>query len=955
MILHKHNLFILLLIFFSISTIRSQSYSVIGRIVESANKQPLQQVTIRIYKNQKDSLFVGGTTSDKNGFFSFKNTQIGKFFIRIEYMGYKKQFKNFEFKSESKGIDVGTITLIQSNINLSEAVVVGRLPEVVVKQDTLEYNPEAYKLQPGSVVEDMLKRMSGVEIDTEGKIKVAGKEVKKVFVDGKEFFGNDPTVATKNFTTDMIERIQVIDKKSDLTLLTGIDDGEEETVINLTIKKGMKKGWMANLQGGLGKEVIANSVNGTRYESNALINRFFGESQFSVIANGNNTNNQGSRDWGSGFNSQMGLKGGRSLGGNNSGITTSNVVGVNGAFAINDKLKIGGNIMFNSSDNFVSQTTNRKNLLKDSVSFNKTRSENQYNSDNFSTAFKIEYKPDSAWTFIFTPTISVNKSNSYNNDTTALLAGIKQDSINSTNKHSFNKNIGLSLNSRFDISYQFKTKGRRLSFSIEGGHNEGDGFGTIYANTIYQQRGYSRLQDQQIVNKSSNNSFRFYTTYVEPIGTNNFLQFSYSLKTNYSYSDKFSYNHNQDHNLKEYTILDSVYSKSLENSYINQQIGTSLRAVREKYSYTVGIELTPSVTHSKTFLLDSIFSYRPSHSVINYAPNLEYNYRFDRSHNLRINYRGQSKQPSISQLDPSKSQSSSTSITKGNPDLLPTFNNNLTIRYTGNNKETQRSLMATIQCQYIVNSIINKTSYDADGNRLTEYVNENGEWNSSLALMYNTPIGGSKFQINNYYTGSYNNQIGYSAYRTNGSASLPLKNKSNTLSLNDNFGIIYRNAWLYSQLRGSVKYAKSRNSLASLQDNETMTNSISYNAQFTLPYGLSLSSDIKYSENRGFSAGFDKNETIWNAELSKTIFAKNQGTLRLKIFDILRQQLNYSWVSNAQYVQDSQFNTLSSYFMLFFNYRFNSVGAGQRNSRRGEFHRRDSENEGGEFRRGDSF
>lgn len=944
----KSALSILSLVLF-VNSALGQSSAISGKIFESISGAPIQSVTVRVYKVNKDTVLIKGSASDSKGVFLIDNLPKNKYLVRFDCMGFKKKFQNVDAKGTTKSpTNMGSIYLEESQINLQEANVVGRTPEVVVKQDTLEYNPAAFKLQSGSVVEDMLKRMSGVEIDTEGKIKVAGKEVKKVYVDGKEFFVNDPTVATKNFTTDMIDRIQVIDKKSDLTLLTGIDDGEEETVINLTIKKGMKKGWMANLQAGAGNEV-GDTKNGMRYESNALINRFFGDSQFSVIANGNNTNNQGSRDWGSGFNSQMGMRGGRGGGGNNSGITTSNLIGVNGAFAVSDKLKIGGNIMFNHSDNFANQESSRRNLLKDSVSFNNSRSINDYNSDNFSTALKFEYKPDSIWTMIFTPTISINKSITNNNDTTELLAGEVRDPINSTRKISYNKNTGVSLNGRFDVSYQFKTKGRRLSFSVEGGHNEGDGFGTIAATTFYQRRDTTITQDQHILNNSDNNSFRFYTTFVEPIGTNNFLQFSYSIRTNDSHSDKYSYNKEYPTDLL-YTILDTIYSKSLENSYVNQQIGTSFRVVREKYGYTFGIDLTPSISKSKTYLYDNIKSDLPSRSVINYAPNLEYTYRFDRSHNLRIDYRGQSRQPSISQLDPTEVRSSATSITIGNPSLLPTYNNNMTIRYTSNNRETQRSLMTTIQAQYIVNSIINKTSYDADGNRTTKYVNENGEWSSSIALMYNTPIGKSKFQINTYSTGSYNNQIGFTAIRTKGIESPPVKNTANTLSLNENLGVIYRNDWLYSQLRGSIRYAKSTNSLATLSKNETMNSSISYNAQFTLPAGFSLSSDIKYSENKGFTAGYSKSETIWNAELSKTLFQRKQGTIRLKIYDILKQQLNYNWVSNAQYIQDSRYNTLTSYFMVFFNYRFNAMGG--RSSNRGEFRNRDG-NGGGGFRGGD--
>lgn len=935
----------LILFVLASSTAFAQNLTINGHVLESANNSPIPQVTVRIYKNDKDTTFVKGGVTDQKGEFTLLSIPKGKYLVRFDCLGFVKTFKAIELKVASKtAVSMGTIRLTQSDFNLKETTVIGRIPEVVVKQDTLEYNPEAFKLQPGSVVEDMLKRMSGVEIDTDGKIKVAGKEVKKVYVDGKEFFANDPTVATKNFTTDMIDRIQVIDRKSDMTILTGIDDGEEQTVINLTIKKGMKKGWLGNLQSGAGREVSEKASNDIRYEANALLNHFQNESQLTLLGNTNNTNNNPSRDWGGDFGQQMGMRGGRGGGGNSSGITTAGLLGVNTAYEVNKKLKIGGNIRYNHVDNVAEQTSTRKNLLQDSVSFNDSKSSTNYISDNFNASMRMEYRPDSAWTFIFTPTLSVNRSTTNSTDTTSLMAGYEKEMVNHTGKESYNKNNMYNVNAQLDIAYDFKKKGRRMSLSFEAGRNEADGDGSILAQTHYFRTNRDITQDQQIINNSYNNSFRINTTFAEPIGVNNFLQFSYSLRTNDSHSDKYSYNKDNASGL--YSLLDTIYSKSLDNSYINQQIGTSFRVVREKYGYTVGIDFTPSTTSSKTYLLDSVKNYVPSRSVVNYAPNLNYTYRFDRTHNLRIDYRGQSRQPSITQLDPSKTQSSSTSISFGNPDLLPTFNNNMTIRYTGNNRETQQSVMMMAQGSYVINSIVNKTSYDSNGNRTTTYDNVNGEWNGTLALMLNSPIGKSKFQVNTYTTASYNNQIGYISSRSNPE---PDMNTSNTLSMNENLGFIFRNDWLYSQLRGNVRYAKSVNSIASMQGNETMTNSVSYNAQITFPHGISLSSDIRYSQNKGFSSGYSKSETIWNADISKTIFKRNNGTIRLKIYDILRQQLNYNWTSTAQYVMDSQYNTLTSYFMLFFNYRFNA-GMGGRSMNRGDFRSRDMNGSGGGFR-----
>ncbi len=914
------------------------TFTATGRVLDAKTKTVIEGASVRLMK-QGATAMLSGAVTDRNGTFTLKNISLGNYVLQISFLGYNNETRVLRLIGSSKPqINLGDINMSENSVMLKEATVVGKITEMVVKEDTIEYNPEAFKMQPGAVVEDLLKRINGVEIDSEGKITVAGKEVKKVYVDGKQFFGNDPTVATKNLTTDIIDKIQVVDKKSDLALLTGIDDGESETVINLTIKKGMKKGWMVNTEAGLGHEVLK-SDNGTRFQSRAMVNRFLNESQLSFIENANNINERGSRDWGSSFGQQMGRRGGGG-GGAGNGITTSDVFGTNFATELSDKFKIGGSVMYTHFNTDAQTRSSRQNLLKDSTSFVNSTGNNLNNSKNLNFQMKMEYKPDSAWTFVFSPSISYNKSHSESQSTSATLAGEIRDSINSSETKYISDADGISLSGQLDMAYQFKKKGRRLSLSLSGGYNNSDGVAYNLSEMIFQRADSISNLDQQINNKSESKNYRLYASYMEPIRTNRFLQLSYSLSRNITQSDKMSYSRDALNEL--YNVLDTAYSKSLSNNFINQQFGLSFRATETNYSYTVGVDLLPSYSKSKSYVADKI-NFGKERTVINYSPNLNYTYRFSKQQNLRFDYRGRTSQPSITQLDPTPDNSNPLNIRIGNPDLLPTFSNTISARYNDYNREAMRSIMATIQGGFVANDIINKATYDENtGAQTTRPVNENGNWNMNAGLMVNTPIGKSKFQINTFTNSSFNNGISYISL---GKGDIQ-RNISKTISLNENLGFSYRNDFIYAQVRGNIRYSKVDNSVTARKGQENMSYGSSFNTQIYLPKSFTLASDLRYTGQAGLSTGYNKNETMWNAEISKQILNK-KGTIRFKMNDILRQQLNISRSVSDIAITDTEYNTLTSYYMLSFGYRFNTMG------NRGGSRNRDFQGPGGDYPRRD--
>ena len=352
-------LLVLIVTLFSLPSMAQSGVDVTGKVVERGNNLPVEQATVRLLTG-KDSLLVGGVVSSQNGAFTIKNIKSGSYLLHVTYVGYEPIYQPLHITGKVNPVKVGTIELSDGAIELGEAVVIGKANEVVVRNDTVEYNADSYKVTEGSVLEDLLKKMPGVEIASDGKVTVNGKEIKKIMIDGKEFFSDDPKVASKNLPAKMVDKVQVLDKKSDMSIMTGFDDGEEETVINLTVKKGMKQGWFGNAFAGYGSE--------KRYEGNAMVNRFINNDQFTFMGGLNNTNNMGFSDLASTMFSGMGGGGRGGFGrfGSGNGITTSGNAGLNFSKEFTPKMTIGGNTRYSHSDNDAQSKSETQNILKGS-------------------------------------------------------------------------------------------------------------------------------------------------------------------------------------------------------------------------------------------------------------------------------------------------------------------------------------------------------------------------------------------------------------------------------------------------------------------------------------------------------------------------------------------------------------------------------------------------------------
>lgn len=887
---------------------QAQSGGIItGKLIDKETQEPVPQANVRILK-QGDSTFVTGKASNTEGVFTIP-VRNGSYIVHISFVGYNDVYQNVQVTSSRPTVQLGNIMLSNDNILLSETVVTAKAPEIVVKGDTLEYNADSYKVTESAVVEDLLKKMPGVEIDSEGKITVNGKEIKKILVDGEEFFSDDPKVASKNLPAKMVDKLQILERKSEQAQMTGFDDGEEENVINLVVRPGMKEGFFGNAFAGYGSK--------DRYEGNAMANYMKDKDQYTFLGGINNTNNAGFSDLASAMFGSMGGRGRRGgMFGGQDGVATSANAGGNFSKQFTPELKLGGNLRYGFTDNNILSGLFTQNLLSAGNTLENESNSANNKSQNFNMDLRLEWEPDSITRVIFRPRVSFYDNRRSETGDFLTVSELEGDTINYGESDYFSEGEGKDISFNLDASRELGKEGRILSVQLRGQTGDSDNNGTTLSGTYYNGTRPDDLIDQRFTNANNNRSWRGYLSFVEPLGKDNFIQLAYQYSQNRSESDKDTRSQDDDGN---YTVLDSLYSKRLENNFVNQELELNFRSVRENYDYMIGFSMQPSSSRSKTFI-GSDMIYDGKQDVINYAPMAQLNYRWSRTQNLRIRYFGNTEQPSVSQLSPVVDVSDPLNISYGNPDLNPSFEHRFNIRYQQSNPEKASSLTAFVNAGYMTNDIVSSTFTDVStGRKETTYRNVAGNWNANGRVMVNVPLKNIKFSIFSMSFASYNHTNGFSNNE---------KNVNRRATLAEVLGLNYRSDQFDFALRGNVNYNNVTNSLEGQQNQNYLNYGGNARAAIYLPWDLTLESDVNYATNSGYADGFEQNEWLWNASLQKTLFKQKNGTIRFKIYDILQQRSNISRSVTSNYIRDTTTNTLTSYFMVHFIYRFNIFKGG---------------------------
>ena len=934
----------MLLLLVSIASF-AQERLVSGAIIDRDTKDPVEQVTVQLLKT--DSTYVTGAISNEKGLFHLNAPENGKYLLKITSVGYKPTVKRVVIEQD-KNLALGNVVVGADAIMLKGAVVTAMAQKVTLKEDTFVYNSAAYRTPEGSVVEELVKRLPGAEVSDDGTIKINGKEVKKILVDGKEFMTGDTKTALKNLPTSIIDKIKAYDEKSDLSKVTGIDDGEEQTVLDFNVKKGMNKGLMSNIDLGIG--------NKDRYSARGMGGYFNSNNRFMLFGNANNT-------------SDRGFGGGgprRGFGGGN-GLNASKMLAANYNYEEKNKFKFNTSLRWNHSDGDVWSRRSSENFLGSSSSFSNSLNQNFSRSDSWNGNIRLEWMPDTMTNILFRPSISwttndsrsMGLSASFNQDpyqyTEDPLSdeGIeKMDEVDAVINRQKSVSLSYSKNNNIrgmlQLNRKLNNKGRNVTLRMDAKYTDKDSKSISLQNAhLYLVQNEAGLDSTYQTNRynltpSKDYSYSAQATYIEPLWKATFLQFSYKFTYSYSKSDRSTYDFSKysfdgispeygawgnylgrlDGELGDYR--DDKLSRYSEYRNYTHDIQVMMRFIRQKYNLNFGVMIQPQ--RSK-FIQDYQGKYVDTvRTVTNVSPTLDFRYRFSKMSNLRVNYRGTTSQPSISQLLDITDNSDPLNVSMGNPGLKPSFTQNFRLFYNNFVQNHNKGVMTYINFSTTSNSISNKVTYDeTTGGRITRPENINGNWNVMGAFMFNCSIDSAGvWNINTDTNLGYNHYVSYLSLDKSQDSQ---KNTTQNTTWNERLSLSYRNDWLELSLDGTLAYNHAKNKLQPNSNLDTWQFSYGPSMTLTAPWGTSLNTSLSCSSRRGYSdESMNTDEFVWNAQLSQGFLKGKPLTVMLQFYDLLHQQSTFSRAISSVSRTDTEYNAINSYAMLHVVYRMNLFG-----------------------------
>ena len=943
----KRFILMMLLVFVTMASF-AQDRLITGAITDRDTKDPVEQVTIQLLKT--DSTYVSGALSNEQGLFHIKAPANGKYLLKMSSVGYKTTVKRIEI-SDDKNLAMGNVVLGADAIMLKGAVVTAMAQKVNLKEDTFVYNSAAYRTPEGSVVEELVKRLPGAEVSDDGTIKINGKEVKKILVDGKEFMTGDTKTALKNLPTSIIDKIKAYDEKSDLSKVTGIDDGEEQTVLDFGVKKGMNKGLISNIDLGVG--------NKSRYNMRGMGGYFNDNNRFMLFANANNTSDRG-----------FGGGPGRGFWGGANGLNASKMIAANYNYELKDKFKFNTSLRWNHSDGDVWSRRSSENFMGSSSSFSNSLSQSFSRSNSWNGNIRLEWMPDSMTNILFRPSISWSTSDglsgsqsaSYNKDpyTITTKDPLSEEGIDELEKaeamvnKQLSQGISYSENNNvrgmLQINRKLGNKGRNITFRMDAKYTDNDSKSIslnnakLYLVQTAEGKDSTYQTNRYNLTPSKNYSYAGQLTYSEPLWKATFLQFSYKFTYSYSKSDRSTYDFSKyamsgDHEYRGWDSYlnpfaghlndyrDDDLSRFSEYRNYNHDIQVMMRFIRQKYNLNFGVMVQPQ---QSKYIQD----YQGVHvdtvrNVVNVSPTLDFRYRFSKMSNLRINYRGTTSQPSISQLLDITDNSDPLNISMGNPGLKPSFTQNFRLFYNNFVQNHNKGIMTFINFSTTNNSISYKVTYDeTTGGRITRPENINGNWNAMGAFMFNCSIDSAGvWNINTDTNLGYNNYVSYLSLDKQSDSQ---KNTTRSTTWRERLSFSYRNDWAEFSLDGTLTYNKAKNKLQPNSNLETWQFSYGPSMTLTAPWGTSLNSSLSINSRRGYNdSSMNTDEFVWNAQLSQSFLKGKPLTIMLQFYDLLRQQSTFSRAISATSRTDTEYNAINSYAMLHVIYRLNLFGGKQ--------------------------
>ena len=959
----------------------AQRFVVTGQVRNAQTKAPEEFVSAVLLR--ADSTAIVGAMTDEKGRFTLMARQAGRYIIKVSSVGSRTVYTNVALTAQADSVNVGTITLQSTDHQLGTATVTATVARVEQVNDTTQYNASAYRVPEGSTLEALVEQLPGVEVDDDGAIKWKGKAVTEFLINGKDFFKGDTKTAMKNLPVEIVNKIKAYDKKSDYTEMTGIDDGEETTVLDIVTKRALNESWITNVDLSMGSK--------DRYSAKFFLTRFTDRSRISAYGSANNINDRG-------FGSRGRMGGG-------SGLVATKSGGLDFSWENGRKkreagrFEVGGNINArHTSSDAITRTSSETFLTQGrSGSFGESFSRSGSSSTSFNSQLRLQWNPDTMTNISFRPSYSyseskgnsMSRSATFNDDPNQIdgmytpldsmfvdalansaMAAINPEllaiAINRNQNYSLSDSKSHNVSGNANFTRRLGSNGRNVSLRLQAGYQKNESNSYSLSDIKY----FSNNRDGQFINQYSTSPVKNWNYgvrlgYVEPLGKQWFAELNYNYNFRYQDRDRGRYRldslggawADMVQSLAMFGTLptiddwmnatrDDYNSQYATYKYYNHSINVGVRYNTETVRFNAGVAINPEKTkmaynrpgqHIDTLITRDVFTM---------SPQVRLRYRFSRTTNLDINYRGSSSQPSMTDLLAVVDDTNPLNISMGNPGLKPSWTDNMDLSFSTYDEDTQRTMAVRVNGQLRRNSISNRMIYDdKTGVSYRRPENINGNWSTNANFMINTPFTWApRLNIASHTDVGYSNEVGYisrlsdsqgnisgavaaldgtyEGYDRIFAAAYSAKNTTKNLRLNENLTLTYRHDWFDINLNGRVNYQHAR---ATLQESANMdTWNFSYGGSFNLrlPWNMTISSDMRMSSRRGYaSSTMNTNELLWNAQIAQSFLKGNAATISLQFFDILHNQSNVSRALSATSRRDSWNNSINSYFMLHFIYR----------------------------------
>lgn len=920
--------------FFCIAFVSGQSAAIKGSITDTLNKQNLPNTIISLLK-AKDSVLVKFIRSDKSGNFELKNLPAGKFFLMISYPKYADYIYPLTLKGDTAA-DLGLVKMTLKSKLLEEVLVKQKIAAVRMKGDTLEYNADSFKVHAGASVEEMLRKMPGLQVDKDGNITAQGEKVEKVLVDGEEFFGDDPTMATKNLQADAIEKVQVFDKKSDQAAFTGIDDGSKKKTLNLTLKEDKKKGYFGKVELGSDfKDRWNNSVMVNSFKSKRKISVFgimssTGKTGLSWEENGKygevnapEYNEDGGYYFMSGEDDEFG-----NGSFNGQGLPTSWSGGLQYSRKFDtDKQNFNGSYRYNKLNSIGSRNTISRSILPGNVFDNKESSSAFSTKQRNSVNGTYDYQIDSFTSLKIRANGYAGTQNSFTNYGSESLDNFGNRIENKRSSSARGDNS--SLNSNFLLRHRFKKAGRTVSLAFDEQSKRTNTTGFLYSvNNFFDKTALKNIDtiDQKKVNDIINSGYYTKLAYTEPVVKNLFIELSYGLRISSSESKRLSYDRNQ---TGKYETLNDTFSNNYKYYILTNSGGMAWRYNSKKITASTGGDIAFADFKQTDLLRNTQIRY----NYTNLFPKANFRYKVNGTTSVGFTYNGNTRQPSIEQVQPIRDNTNPLNIAIGNPDLKQEFNHQFFMNFNSYKVLKQRGLYVYGSFNTSSNSISTNettiTSGDSAGIRTNRYVNLNGNYNGYSGLWYNYKIQKLDLALNlglNLNINRYNNIVS----TLNNNTLTSLKNRTDGNSYGFNLGIYKNKEKKYDiSYNSNISYNSSTSTINSSLKTNYFTYSQNLHLNITLPkrFELNTNVDANFRQKTNLFSG-KNNVVLWNAYIGKKFLKNDKGMVSIRANDILDQNRGYQRYVNSNILREETYQTLRRYFLLTFTWNISKNPGG---------------------------